>query len=66
MRKVTTIEEPNEEFIIVNELAQVFYGLKAGLPQFTEDWERAKPLNNVEQFKCVQRGTFDKLEKLKI
>ena len=67
MRKVKLIEETTkEEFIIVNELAQVFYGLKGGIPQFTEDWNMAKPLNNDEQFKCVERGTFSKLEKLKI
>lgn len=59
-------EEKTEEFIVVNELAQVFYGLKGGVPQFTTDWGFAKPIQNENQFKCVQRGILDKLEKLKI
>lgn len=65
MRKKIKIEQDKQkEFIIVNELAEVFYGLKAGQPQFTEDWEKGKPLSNEQQFKNVQRGTLFKLEML--
>jgi hypothetical protein len=67
MKKKIIKEVPkNEEFFIVNELAEVFSGLKGGLPQFTSDWKLGKSINNEHQFKSVQRGTFDKLEMLKI
>ncbi len=54
------------KFIIINELAEAFYGLKAGKPQFTTDWEMAKPMENENQLKIVQRGTVQKLEALYI
>ncbi len=63
MRKKINLEKDKaKEFIIVNELAEVFYGLKGGQPQFTEDWDKGKPLSNQQQFKNVQRGTIYKLE----
>lgn len=62
MRKNIEISQKKSEFIIVNELAEVFYGLKSGQPQFTSDWNKAKSLINEQQFKSVQRGTFYKLE----
>lgn len=62
MRKKIEIEEKQKEFIVLNELAEVFYGLKAGQPQFTSDWKNAKSLTNKRQFENVQRGTFYKLE----
>ena len=60
--KLSSNTQPEKQFIIVNELAEVFYGLKGGLPQFTNEWDKAKPLNNESQFKSVERGTFYKLE----
>jgi hypothetical protein len=55
--------EPNpEQFIIVNELAQVFCGLKGGYPNFSDDWKEAKPLSNENQFRSIQKGTTHKLE----
>lgn len=62
MRKKVEIEEKQKEFIVVNELAEVFYGLKAGQPQFTSNWNLAKPLTNEQQVKNLQRGTFYNLE----
>lgn len=61
-KKIKSEQDRPKEFIIVNELAEVFYGLKGGQPQFTEDWERGKPLSNEQQFKNVERGTLYKLE----
>jgi hypothetical protein len=61
MRKII-VENKSDQFIIVNELAQVFCGLKGGHPNFTDDWKIAKPLNNENQFKAVQKGTLFQLE----
>lgn len=60
MRKIK--KENTQTFIIVNQQAEVFFGLVGGYPKFTNDWCRAKPLNNIRQFENVQRGTLDKLE----
>jgi hypothetical protein len=62
------IKEPNNwesstKFIILNEEAQVFCGLKRGYPSFSDNWDEARCLENDEQFKAVQRGTLFKLEK---
>ena len=57
-------KEKEKEFLIVNEFAQVFSGLKGGYPNFSDDWEKAKPLHRIEQYQMVQRGTLDKLELL--
>lgn len=66
MKKIIKSENEQKQFIIVNELSEVFYGLKGGYPQFTSDWELAKPLSNEKQLSSVQRGTFHKLEILYI
>ena len=60
--KKKLVENKSDQFIIVNELAQVFCGLKGGHPNFTDDWNIAKPLNNENQFKAVQKGTWFQLE----
>lgn len=49
-------------FIIVNEDAQAFCGLKGGYPSFVDDWDSAKKLDNTKQYECIQRGTYHKLE----
>jgi hypothetical protein len=41
----------------------VFCGLRKGYPVFSDDWDEARSLENHEQFKAVQRGTYYKLEK---
>jgi hypothetical protein len=50
------------EFIVLNELAQVFCGLIGGYPAFSDDFDSAKPLNNKEQVRMIQQGTSYKLE----
>lgn len=50
------------EFIVLNELAQVFCGLIGGYPEFSDDFNSAKPLNNLEQVRLIQQGTSYKLE----
>lgn len=65
MRK-KIIEEKIEQFIIVNELAQVFCGLKGGYPDFNDDWKTAKPLSNETQFNAIQKGTSYKLEMMSV
>jgi hypothetical protein len=60
--------EPNnlgslKKFIILNENAQVFCGLRKGYPIFSDNWDEARSLENHEQFMTVQRGTYYKLEK---
>ena len=64
--KKKLIEPKSEQFIIVNELAQVFCGLKGGYPNFADDWKEAKPLNNENQFRAVQKGTTHKLESMSL
>ena len=50
------------EFIVLNELAQVFCGLEGGYPSFSDNFDSAKPLNNKEQVRMIQQGTSYKLE----
>ena len=42
-------QEQGEPFIVLNENAQVFSGLKGGTPQFSNDFDDAKPLSNDNQ-----------------
>ena len=51
------------QFIVLNEYAQVFSGLKGGYPAFSDDLDEAKPLTNDLQVKMIQKGTSFKLEK---
>lgn len=59
-KKKRAPKEP--EFIVLNELAQVFCGLIGGYPDFSDDFDSAKPLNNKEQVRMIQQGTSFKLE----
>jgi hypothetical protein len=56
--------KPEPEFIILNEHAQVYCGLKGGYPQFTDDFNEARSIERDEQLKTIQRGTLFKLEKI--
>ena len=51
------------QFIVLNEYAQVFSGLKGGYPAFSDDFDEAKPFTNDLQVKMIQKGTSFKLEK---
>jgi hypothetical protein len=55
-------KQKEPEFILLNELAQVFCGLIGGYPEFSDNFDSAKPLNNLEQVRMVQQGTSFKLE----
>ena len=59
------LREPKEpEFIVLNEYAQVFSGLRRGYPDFSDDYEEARTIVNDDQFRMIQKGTSFKLEKL--
>jgi hypothetical protein len=59
------LREPKPpEFIVMNECAQVFIGLRRGYPEFGDDIDEARPIENEAQFRIIQQGTSFKLEKL--
>ena len=59
------LREPKEpEFIVLNEYAQVFCGLKRGYPDFSDNFEEARTIVNDNQFRIIQQGTSFRLEKL--
>ncbi len=55
--------KPEPTFIVLNELAQVFCGLRGGYPEFSDEFESAKLLERDEQVRMIQQGTTFKLEK---
>jgi hypothetical protein len=57
-------EPKQQEFIVMNEYAQVFSGLKRGYPDFSDDINEARTITNDNQFRVIQQGTLFKLEKL--
>jgi hypothetical protein len=59
------LKEPKQqEFIVMNEYAQVFCGLRRGYPDFSDDYNEARTITNDNQFRVIQQGTLFKLEKL--
>ena len=59
------LREPKPpEFIVINECAQVFMGMRRGYPAFSDDIDEARPIENDAQFRIIQQGTSFKLEKL--
>jgi hypothetical protein len=56
-------EKPEPAFIILNEAAQVYCGLKGGYPAFSDNLEDAKPLHRDSQVRIIQQGTSFQLEK---
>jgi hypothetical protein len=57
--------EPKEpEFIVLNEYAQVYSGLKGGYPAFSDEFEDARTITSETQLRIIQQGTSFKLEKL--
>jgi len=57
-------EPKQQEFIVMNEYAQVFSGLKRGYPDFSDNIDEARTITNDSQFRVIQQGTLFKLEKL--
>jgi hypothetical protein len=53
-------KEPS--FIVLNENAQVYMGLIGGYPEFSDNWDDAKPLYDIDQIKYLKHGTSYKLE----
>ena len=49
-------KQKNREFVIVNQRAQFFKGFAKGLMVFTENFNEAKPLTNIECLPTVKRS----------
>jgi len=56
--------EIEPEFIILDERARVFAGLREGYPFFSEDLDEAKPLQGQAKFDFLQRYYHLKLEQM--
>ena len=63
-RRPNRIFTPLKEFIVMNDEAQVWVGLMAGKPVFSDKFDDAKPLSGVEKFDTLQHVHFSKLEKI--
>jgi hypothetical protein len=50
------------EFIVVTNKEEVFCGLKKGYPNFSPNWNEAKPLQNPTQLRYIRQGTHHQLE----
>ena len=50
------MKQNNREFVIVNQRAQFFKGFAKGLMVFTENFNEAKPLTNIECLPMVKRS----------
>ena len=55
-------EEP--EYIIINEYAKVFSGLKEGYPIFSDDVDDAKPLQGQSKFEFMKTYYHVKIEQM--
>lgn len=47
--------EETKRYIVMNDQAEVFSGLKGGYPVFSIDFEDAKPLERHSQFRTLER-----------
>ena len=63
-RRPNRVSTPPKEFIVMNDEAQVWMGLIAGKPVFSDNFDDAKPLSGVEKFDTLQQVHFSKLEKI--
>lgn len=64
MKKTKQIEA-HSLYIVLNEHAQVWVGIRSGDELvFSDNINDAKPLENEEQFNCLKRMSFYKLEKI--
>lgn len=63
-RKKKQPTECSSFFIILNEHAQVWTGIKGDELAFSDDWDEAKPLENDIQFGHLKRMTHLKLEQM--
>lgn len=56
-------ETKHRAYLVLNDDAQFFSGLKGGRPIFSESYDDAKPLFNHSQFKTLQSISYEKLYK---
>jgi hypothetical protein len=56
--------EQEPEFIVMNELCQVFVGFSSKGVVFSDDLDLAKPLYNDTQIDTLKMYTYHKLEKM--
>ena len=56
-------EVKHRAYLVVNDDAQFFSGLKGGRPMFSESYDDAKPLYHHRQFKTLQSISYEKLYK---
>jgi hypothetical protein len=61
--KIEQEQEQERPFIVLNENAQVYSGLRRGTPYFSDNFDDARSLSNDRQLNMIQRGTYFKLEK---
>jgi hypothetical protein len=64
MKKKNKVEELEPEYIILDEQARVFTGLKGGYPEFLDDVNEAKPLRGQGKFDFMQRYHPYKIEQM--
>jgi len=53
------IKRSTREFVIVNQKAQFFKGFAKGLMIFTENFNEAKPLTNIECLPTIRRYFYN-------
>jgi len=56
--------QQNPQYIILNEHAQVWVGIRGEGLSFSDNLDEAKPLETDEQFNHLKRMTLFKLEKI--
>jgi len=56
-------ETRHRAYLVINNDAQFFSGLRGGKPMFSESYDDAKPLYNHSQFKTLQSISYEKLYK---
>ena len=56
-------EIKHRAYLVVNDQAQFFSGLKEGKPAFSESYDEAKTLYNNRQFRTLQSISYEKLYK---
>ena len=65
MKKKSRHELENEpEYIIIDEYARVFSGLKGGYPLFSDDIDDAKPLQGQSKFEFMKTYYYVKIEQI--
>ena len=56
-------EVKHRAYLVLNDDAQFFSGLKGGRPTFSESYDDAKPLFHHRQFRTLQSISYEKLYK---